>query len=669
MMDSVEKYQYHGLNGSDAIRLIKLHPSTDLEAQVRCELLHTSLTECEDDVINTYTAISYVWGDPNDTRTVLVDEKTLEITATLDTALRHIRSRDGVARLWADAICINQADIAERTQQVRHMGPIYACAAHTIIFFPSSTPEAELFLDALRISNGNVRKGFSKSVIAMGTCNELWTLASHEFLGQVWFTRVWVLQELLFSRSPWIQCGSARCRWDDFYKHVQSAPEPFIAKSSHLDLVVRKDDIGHPLDDILSSQLDPREQASKEQIPSKAFQILLWMSRLRTKFYSQLNYMYGDWLLLELLQSRRALGATDPRDIVFAHVLIARSVDVVGKYRDLIQADYSKDCSQVYEEVARYLFENQSDFSIFSLAEDVELGKRRPGMASWAPDWTVPLPGPPWTTIPEYLGTAGLYFVQDAYNINHVRRKWSVPRQATHGWLGSTFVCVGAKASPVNTMSAEISLPFRGFNIAQFFKDRQIDDKTYEELWSKVDQELGPGILPPLCCAFDTRLSNPLDSLKNATLSSQRHAAFRTNIAKSLEIYTARFLPSTGSDLYTGQGYRSAKTDPIIALLVYDTLDPEPTSVLQGRRLTSLLDGRPALVPASTRAGDIVVCLAGSTIPYVLRPRSVQEIIPQSAVQGAFAPDEIPPDKHQLDCRRCQYFKACLNITLMFCFC
>jgi hypothetical protein len=49
------------------------------------------LTECEEDVVSHYTAISYVWGDPMDTRTIMIDGKTLEITATLD---------------WADAICI-----------------------------------------------------------------------------------------------------------------------------------------------------------------------------------------------------------------------------------------------------------------------------------------------------------------------------------------------------------------------------------------------------------------------------------------------------------------------------------------------------------------------------------------------------------------------------------
>ena len=47
-----ELYQYRKLADSDAIRLIVLHPSVDLEDIVECDLLHTSLAECEEDVFD-----------------------------------------------------------------------------------------------------------------------------------------------------------------------------------------------------------------------------------------------------------------------------------------------------------------------------------------------------------------------------------------------------------------------------------------------------------------------------------------------------------------------------------------------------------------------------------------------------------------------------------------
>ena len=110
-----ELYQYRKLADSDAIRLIVLHPSVDLEDIVECDLLHTSWAECEEDVFDHYTAISYVWGDPGDTRTILVDGKILSITATLDSALQNIRSWNRPIRLWAA-----KPNLQFRTRSNRH---------------------------------------------------------------------------------------------------------------------------------------------------------------------------------------------------------------------------------------------------------------------------------------------------------------------------------------------------------------------------------------------------------------------------------------------------------------------------------------------------------------------------------------------------------------------
>jgi hypothetical protein len=60
----MSNYQYQKLTVSDAIRLILLQPSTDLDSPLVCTLLHTSLTRCHNNLIDKYTALSYVWGDP-----------------------------------------------------------------------------------------------------------------------------------------------------------------------------------------------------------------------------------------------------------------------------------------------------------------------------------------------------------------------------------------------------------------------------------------------------------------------------------------------------------------------------------------------------------------------------------------------------------------------------
>jgi hypothetical protein len=124
-MDAHEVYQYSELTGDDAIRLIHLEPCDDLEASVECFLKDTTLAECRDDIGDHYIALSYVWGDQTDRRSMSVDGRRLEITASLDSALRYIRDHRRVLHIWADGVCINQKDTHDRNRQVRLMGDIY----------------------------------------------------------------------------------------------------------------------------------------------------------------------------------------------------------------------------------------------------------------------------------------------------------------------------------------------------------------------------------------------------------------------------------------------------------------------------------------------------------------------------------------------------------------
>ena len=112
-------YQYQKLTEPDALRLVLLQPSHDLQSPLECELITTTLSNCENDLLDSYTALSYVWGDPERKVSIKVERHALSITASLDTALRHLRDPSRERRIWADAICINQNDFEERNQQVR----------------------------------------------------------------------------------------------------------------------------------------------------------------------------------------------------------------------------------------------------------------------------------------------------------------------------------------------------------------------------------------------------------------------------------------------------------------------------------------------------------------------------------------------------------------------
>lgn len=49
------------------------------------------LVKCRENISNHYIIISYVWGNTDDVRLMLIDRKCLYITASLESALRHVR--------------------------------------------------------------------------------------------------------------------------------------------------------------------------------------------------------------------------------------------------------------------------------------------------------------------------------------------------------------------------------------------------------------------------------------------------------------------------------------------------------------------------------------------------------------------------------------------------
>lgn len=123
---------YHCLNG-DQIRVLTIDASSSVNDKIACTLSPVSLAENP-----VYNALSYVWGDAQDAEIIVVNGHEIKVTKNLMAILRHFRAYTGdldVVRttpLWIDAVCINQADMREREQQVRRMRDIYRHAARVL---------------------------------------------------------------------------------------------------------------------------------------------------------------------------------------------------------------------------------------------------------------------------------------------------------------------------------------------------------------------------------------------------------------------------------------------------------------------------------------------------------------------------------------------------------
>jgi hypothetical protein len=118
---------YRSLPGSHAFRLLVLDPGhASQPVSIRLQVVERATAPA-------YDAISYVWGDPKNKVTIACDGRPFEITFNLYWALVRIRSVSHPKILWADAICINQSDLLERSNQVMFMGSLYSNASKVYI--------------------------------------------------------------------------------------------------------------------------------------------------------------------------------------------------------------------------------------------------------------------------------------------------------------------------------------------------------------------------------------------------------------------------------------------------------------------------------------------------------------------------------------------------------
>ncbi|KAJ1323458.1 HET domain-containing protein [Microdochium nivale] len=93
-----------------------------------------------------YLALSYVWGDGVADHKIVINEQYFMVRSNLYDALCRLHKSDEVRKarlkIWIDAICINQNDMAEREHEVPRMRTIYARALCVRAWL--GTPPADL---------------------------------------------------------------------------------------------------------------------------------------------------------------------------------------------------------------------------------------------------------------------------------------------------------------------------------------------------------------------------------------------------------------------------------------------------------------------------------------------------------------------------------------------
>ncbi|CAI6095947.1 unnamed protein product [Clonostachys chloroleuca] len=212
---------YTALPGRSHIRVITIRPSMGDEI-LSCILDTVDL----DNIEKPYEAISYQWGSPKVSKTpISISGKEVFISATLTDILMRLRFHDRVRIVWADALCINQGDHAERQQQVGLMRRVYSQASRVVICLGAQKALAKESLSAvksltsiwLRFQNSpsatlNKNHGILdkkyRSAVGQSTMKSILQI----FQDSYW-TRLWVVQEVVSSRLAVVQWGDEEISW------------------------------------------------------------------------------------------------------------------------------------------------------------------------------------------------------------------------------------------------------------------------------------------------------------------------------------------------------------------------------------------------------------------------------------------------------------------------
>lgn len=100
---------YHPLAQPSEIRLLTL-ASGKTDDVISCSLHHMDLVPESSE----YTALSYVWGGQDNQLEISLEGRIFQVTRNLHSSLRRLCQDDDDLTLSVDALCIDQANVAER---------------------------------------------------------------------------------------------------------------------------------------------------------------------------------------------------------------------------------------------------------------------------------------------------------------------------------------------------------------------------------------------------------------------------------------------------------------------------------------------------------------------------------------------------------------------------
>ena len=308
---------YPPLKSASSTRIFTLYPGAHSDplagsvAEVDLESEHAS-----------YEAISYTWGAAGNEKPITIDERLSTVWQNLADCLLNLRDPLVSKTFWIDAICIDQHNPIEKAQQVAMIAMIFARAEQVLAWLGAHADGSELLFRHFRSEIGAREAGEDDALFR----------AWRSLMQRPYWSRLWIVQELVKAEHVIVCCGRSRSDW------------PYFISNGYCWRDFRGGYTG----------FDPRSPIDRSETLIRAYSLIGEVVKMRGDHHPRSHYSTS---LPTLMKRFIHQQCTDPLDKVYA--LLSLSKVVEGSHVPQLRPDYTID---VFELAARLLARESSQW-------------------------------------------------------------------------------------------------------------------------------------------------------------------------------------------------------------------------------------------------------------------------------------------------------------------
>lgn len=326
-----EAFKHVGLDDFE-IRLVKIRPGYEHD-EVRCHIHHFDYSKAPP-----FIALSYRWGTAAERIPIQIGTQMFDVMSNAWWALHYLRRYYLESYIWLDAICINQTNYSEKNLQVECMGNIFSKAKEVVCWLGLEDEGTKTAFDSLRCAETyrGPTWGFQQRVERSSSA--LWRLLQRDY-----WSRLWIVQEIVLARNLTLMCGKHLLSWNFLEMFISNVK----ANRDHI--------LMRPLRGI-------------ENLPVAT--LVAHRRREHRTRGSERDWRLPRKTLLYLLSDYRDCGCLDPRDKIYG---------LVGLFNDQAIAHFKVNYDRNLENLLLYTLaylspEIYDTTQLYSVSEEVRKG-------------------------------------------------------------------------------------------------------------------------------------------------------------------------------------------------------------------------------------------------------------------------------------------------------